>query len=388
MGWLEDFVEHTKYGEAPPKVMYWVGVSTIAGALRRKVWIDEFTFQWTPNFYVLLIGPPGVLKKSTSISLGMRMLQRLEDIDFGPQIITWEQLISHMADSRQTYRVDGADFEASCVTIELSEFGTLFDPENRSMVDNLTDIWDAKLGRISKETKTNGCDEVLNPWLNICACTTPGWLDDNFSSKFVRSGFASRMIYIYCEDPGRVAHPSRKMNKAWMGKQENELVERLRVIAEYAGEFKLTEEAYAWSENWYEKFRDYLENECNKTDMSLYSRKQAHLMKLSMVISASKGRFPEIGVEELMEADAVLDGIKGDVQQVFGTVGQSTTSKLARSIVEVLTKEGEQTKKVLYRRHFFRLVGVGQFNEALDSVKASGMVREVGNLNDPVLRVV
>lgn len=387
MGWLEDFVEHTKYGEAPPKVMYWVGVSTIAGALRRKVWIEEFNFQWTPNFYILLIGPPGVLKKSTSVSLGMRLLRRVEGIDFGPQIITWEQLITHMADSRQTYKVDGADFEASCVTLELSEFGTLFDPTDRKMVDNMTDIWDAKLGKLNKETKTNGSDEVVNPWLNICACATPDWLDDNFSNKFIGSGFASRVIYVYCDKPGRVAHPSRHMPTS-MAEQENSLVERLETIAQYSGPGKLTEEAYKWSEAWYEKYRDYLEKECTKREMGLYSRQQAHLMKLAMVISASKGKFPVIEVEDLVEANRALESVKGDVAQVFGGVGQSPTSKLARDIIEVLVREGEQTRKILYRKHFLRVVGIGQFDEALDSVKASGTIREVGNLSDPILRVV
>lgn len=391
MGWIEDFVEHTKHGEAPPKVMYWVAVSTIAGALRRKVWIDEFIFQWTPNFYILVIGPPGVLKKSTSTNLGMRLLRRVEGIDFGPDSITWQQLITHMADARKVYKIGERDFEASCVTIELSEFGTLFDPSDRAMVDNMTELFDSKLKPFKKETKTSGFDEILNPWLNIIACASPGWMDDNFSDKFVRSGFASRVVYVHCgaKETGRTAHPSRKMkSKKTMQQQEEELYERLAEIAEYAGEYKLTEEAYQWSEKWYDKFRDFLENECNEDEMSLFSRRQAILMKLAMVISASKGKFPVIDVEELVEAETALNSVQGDIQQVFGNVGQSNSSKLAKNIIDVLVREGEQTKKVLYKKHFFRTVSIGQFNEALDSVKAGGLVKEFGNINDPLLRVV
>lgn len=397
MGWLEDFVEHTKYGETPPKVMYWVGVSTIAGALRRKVWIDEFTFQWTPNFYMLLVGPPGRLKKSTSIDLGSRLLARIEGIDFGPDAITWEQLITHMADSRQTYKVNERDFEASCVTVNLSEFGTLFDPGNRPMVDALTELFDAKLKTFRKETKTNGHDEVVNPFLNMFACTTEGWLEDNFSTKYIRSGFSSRVIFIHCDETGRAAHPARKMAKmlglsildakAKLAEEETGLVERLEEIAEYSGEYKLTEEAYEWSEKWYEEFRDFLEQKCNEDEMSLYSRKQSNLMKLAMVISASKGKFPEIDVDELREAAEKLDSVNEDVMRVFGNVGQSPVSKLAKDIVGILKREGEQKKRVLYRKHFFRTVGVSQFGEAVDSVKASGLVIEVGNLNDSILKV-
>lgn len=391
MGWLEDFVEHTKHGEAPAKVMYWVGVSTIAGALRRKVWIDEYNFQWTPNFYLLLVGDPGVLKKSTSTGLGMRILKQVPGIDFGPQSVTWEQLITHMAGSAQVYEVGGKEFEASCVTCELSEFGTLFDPSNRQLVDAMTDIFDAKLHTFRKETKTNGCDDVVNPWLNICACTTPGWLEDNFTQKFVRSGFAGRVVYVYCpaSEVGRHAHPSRRMkSKLEAAQREKALADQLQTISEYSGEFRLTEEAYEWSEKWYEKFRDFLEGECNEEEIGLYSRKQSHLMKLAMVISASNGTFPNIGVEELMEADRVLETVREDVQTVFGHVGQTPTSKLSRHIVEVLQREGEKTRRELYRKHFFRLVGISQFDEALNNAKASGLVKEAGNLNDPLLRAV
>ena len=51
----------------------WVGVSTIAGALRRKVWIDQAYFKWYPNFYIILVAPPGIVAKSTTASLGMRL---------------------------------------------------------------------------------------------------------------------------------------------------------------------------------------------------------------------------------------------------------------------------------------------------------------------------
>lgn len=47
--WLKSFIEYASIGEAPLKFYFWTGVSTIAGALRRRVWIDQKNFQWTPN---------------------------------------------------------------------------------------------------------------------------------------------------------------------------------------------------------------------------------------------------------------------------------------------------------------------------------------------------
>lgn len=385
--WLTDFVDHTSYGETPPKIMYWVGVATIAGALRRKVWIEQNYFQWTPNFYLLIVAPPGSIKKSTSIDLGIRMLKQVPGIDFGPQIVTWQQLITHMAGCHEVVTIDGKQFDMSCCTIALSEFGSFFDPASRELVDNLTDIWDSKIGKMRKETKTMGDDEVINPWLNILACTTPGWIGDNFSSKLIRSGFASRPIFLYAEAPLRdVPYPKREMPAcSAMDYKEQELVCRLNDIAQLAGEYQLTEQAYQWGEAWYRNYRDKQRHMGSLLEAGFYERKQTHLHKLAMVISASKGVFPVIDLATLEEAEFHLNQLDEDVRSIFGFVGQSSVSKTAREIIEALTRAGPQNKRDLFKRYFFRTMSSTEFDEALKSAVASGIVELVGALESPLV---
>lgn len=62
-GWLKTYVHHQRHSEAPTAFHFWSGVSTIAGALRRKVWTDHRYYQYTPNFYILLVAPPGLRLK-------------------------------------------------------------------------------------------------------------------------------------------------------------------------------------------------------------------------------------------------------------------------------------------------------------------------------------
>lgn len=385
--WLTDFVAHTSYGEAPENIMWWVGVSTIAGALRRKVWIDEKLYQHTPNFYILLIGPPGILKKSTSLSLGMRMLRRIEGIDFGPDTITWEQLVTHMSDAYQTYTVNGEKYEASCVTIELGEFDTLFDPGNRALASQLTRMYDAP-DRFDKETKTNGSDHIIRPWLNICACTTPDWMEKNFSEKFIGTGFASRVNFVFCDKTKRVSHPGRRMKPVGYQEEENRLVNWLGEIAELSGEFKMTDAAYEWSDAWYERYRDFLEEECEQSEMGLYSRKQTHLLRMAMVLSASRGKFPAIDVAELIDADRIMETASQSIARVFGKVGQGPVSKLAMEIVEWLVKDGKMRKWTLFDKRFYRRVSDKDFEAALKSAVLAGRVKEVGDMRDPILELV
>jgi len=78
---------------------FWTGVSTLAGALRRKVWVDMGYFKWFPNFYIILVAPPGIVSKSTTAGIGMSLLRQVPDIQFGPDVITWQALVQSFAES-------------------------------------------------------------------------------------------------------------------------------------------------------------------------------------------------------------------------------------------------------------------------------------------------
>ncbi|MEK6842408.1 MAG: hypothetical protein AABX84_01215, partial [Nanoarchaeota archaeon] len=123
--WLTEFVDYSSYGECDPKLMYWIGVSTIAGALRRKVWFDQIQFQWSPNFYIVIVGRAGAVKKSTSLDLGKKLLEEIEGINFGPDMCTWQMLIQEIARCKETVEIKGTPFDMSCMTLNLSELGTL-----------------------------------------------------------------------------------------------------------------------------------------------------------------------------------------------------------------------------------------------------------------------
>lgn len=389
--WLEDFVAYAKHGEASPRAMYWVGVSTLAAVLRRKVWFDQDIFQWSPNFYVLIVGEPGAVKKSTSIDLGMRMLKKVEGINKGPSIVTWQKLIELIAESREAVVLEGGEvFEMSCMTLALSEFGSFFDPSNRELIDNLTDLWDGKLDTIVKATKTAGSDEMVNSWINIIAATTPKWLAQNFGDNLVGGGLAGRFIYLYEEMPGPekdVPYPKRRMGD--MGERrevEAQLVARLKVIAGYSGEYELTEEAYEWGEIWYRKEREKLRLlGTGNLESGFVVRKQVHLHKLAMVICAARCEFPLITLTHMEIAEQQLCALDADMKRVFGYVGQSKTTNAAREIVEEVRKRGSVERRKLYQTHFFRTLSIGEYNEAVASAIQAELVMESDGVAKPML---
>lgn len=387
--WLADFCAYASHSEASPKLMYWCGVATVAAALRRKVWFDQESFQWSPNFYILIVGDPGTVRKSTSIDVGMKFLKQVRGINMGPSIVTWQALIEYIAQAREDITLpDGEIFEQSCVTLALSEFGSFFDPLNRELIDNLTDLWDGKLGKIEKMTKTSGNDVMVNPWINLIAATTPKWLAQNFGEGLVGGGLAGRFIFLYGEMPAKdVAYPKRHIPERLIRRNaELALTEQLQKIATYAGEFELTEEAYEWGESWYEEQRTQLRSlGSGSLESGFIVRKQVHLHKLAMVICAARYEFPIVTKAHMVEADSQLGALDVDMRKVFGYVGQNRVTTCAREIVEAVTRCGCVEKRILYRMQFFRTMSIGEFNEAVQSAIQAELIMEQDGVAKPML---
>lgn len=386
--WLEDFVAYSSYGEASTRLAYWVGVSTVAGALRRKVFIDEQIFQWSPNFYILVVGEPGTVRKSTSIDLGMELLAQVDGVHMGPNSATWQALIERIGQVREDYWMpDGEQFEMSCVTMGVSEFGSFFDPSNRELVDTLTDLWDGKK-RFDKITKTSGNDTLIKPWINLIAATTPVWLGQNFADGLVGGGLASRFIYLYEHMPSRdIAYPSRQMPpRQLVEKMQRGLLDNLTNISKYGGKYELSEEAYEWGEQWYREEREKLRAMGSGTlESGFVVRKQVHLHKLAMVISAARYQFPRITLDHLMEANTRLSALDADTRHVFGYVGQNKITQAAREIAETVARLGKIERRKLYQRRFFRTMTVGEYNEAVLSAIQAELIFEVPDVAEPWL---
>lgn len=388
--WLEEFVEYASYGEASPRAMYWVGISVIAAVLRRKAWFDQEYFQWSPNFYILLVGAPGAIKKSTSIDIGMSLLKQVPGINLGPSITTWQALIEYIAQCREDVTIPetGEVFEMSAVTLALSEFGAFFDPQNRELIDNLTDLWDGKKGRIEKRTKTSGSDEMVNPWINLIAATTPKWLAQHFGEELVGGGLAGRFIFLNEDMPTKdVAYPKRQMkDMAKRRAQQAVLVEKLSVMAGYAGDFVLSEEAYEWGEVWYAEERAKLRAlGTDSLESGFVVRKQVHLHKLAMVICASRQEFPNVTREHLVEAAVQLDVLDVDMRKVLGFVGQSKLTTASQKIVELLLKDGPTEKRKLFQKNFFKTLSYGEFEEAVRSAVQAEYIFEQDGVAKPML---
>lgn len=376
-------MDYASFSEAPKHMHFWTAVSTIAGALRRRVWIDMAYFRWHPNFYVILVAPPGVVSKSTTAGIGMSLLKRVPDIKFGPDVVTWQALVTGFAESTMTYEYRGEYHAMSALTIESSEFGNLLNPQDKEMVDLLVSLWDGKTGVFEKKTKGSGCDSVENPWINIIACTTPAWIAGNFPEYMIGGGFTSRCVFVYAEKKAQlVAYPNQIVpdNLRQMAQQ---LVEDLSGISSLVGQYELTPKAFEWGQAWYanhhaskhlhmddERFGGYL------------ARKQTHIHKLSMVLAAAESDALFITEEHLAIADQMVTDLEPDMQFVFSKIGKSEDAIYAERLIWYVAKRGGCLYQEAYRFVHSHFPKMQDFEAVITGAVRSGYLKLVAKEQD------
>lgn len=366
---------------------FWTGVSTIAGALRRRVWIDQAYFKWYPNFYIIIVAPPGIVSKSTTAGIGMDLLKRVPGINFGPSVVTMQALLTALAEKTEMFEFNGEYRPMSAMTIESSEFGNLLNPHDKDMVDMLVNLWDGKEGALEKKTKHSGNDTVENPWLNLIACTTPAWIAGNFPEYMIGGGFTSRCVFVYADKKEKyVAYPGLQVPKN-LAAISDRLVEDLTRISNLMGEFKLTREAVLWGEQWYRKL--YSERPVNLDDERFggyIARKQTHLHKLAMVLSASMGDDLTITDEFMDIADTMLADLEPDMAMVFSKIGKTEESVYTDRMVELVRRRGQVPYAELYRYVHGYFPSMRDFEDVLAGAIRAGYLKLEQDRLGPVLK--
>ncbi|MDE0330981.1 MAG: DUF3987 domain-containing protein [Nitrospinae bacterium] len=371
--WLRAYAEHTAISEAPKAFHFWTGVSVVAGALQRKVWLDQRIFQWSPNFYIVFVGPPGVVTKSTSMKIGYRILRRVPKVVFGPQSMTWQGLLRAFSESFSSFPYNGLQEVQSAITCDVSELGTFLKPSDQEMMDFLTDAWDGQKGTFKRGLKHEEDTVIENAWLNIIGCTTPSWLRDNFPSSMIFGGLASRCVFVWgTEKQEYISYPDELIEQKDFQRREEMLFDDLVDISNLIGPFEIAPEARIWGRDWYKHHwtnrPDHLSSERFDGYMA---RKQTHIHKLAMVLTAAAGNNLVIQRDTLELADAAMTGLELDMINVFDSIGTTDAAKHIDEVMSLVRTARSITQKNLWRR-CMRHMDRKEFDDALQACIIAG----------------
>ena len=320
---------------------FWSGVGAIAGVLRRRVWIDMKRFTWYPSFYIVYVAPPGIVAKSTTADIAMDLLRQIPGVKFGPNSITWQALVTAFAGASESFEYNSTWYPMSPLTLVASELGSLINLQDRDMVNLLIELWDGKKG-YEKITKMSGNDTIDAPWINLQGCTTPHWIAENMPPSTIGGGLSSRCIFIYADQKERyVAYVDEAVTEGDAGLREALIQDLERISIELVGPVTISAEARTWGRAWYESFWKQAAARMDDQMLEGYAaRKQTHLHKLAMVLSASRDSSRIITAEDLQLANTMLEDIETDMPKVFHKIGRSEDSLQVEKLVELVRKRG------------------------------------------------
>lgn len=374
--WITKYLEYASVTEAPKRMHFWAGVGAIAGALRRKVWIDMRRFKWFPSFYIIYVAPPGIVAKSTTADIAMDLLRQVPGIQFGPNAITWQALVTAFAQANESFEYQDEWHPMSPLTLVASELGSLVNLQDRDMVNLLIEMWDGKT-RYDKVTKMSGNDTIEAPWINLQGCTTPHWIADNMPPATIGGGLSSRCVFVYADQKDKyVAYVDETVGSE-DAKLRQSLIQDLEHIAQLVGCFIIDKEARDWGRIWYEAFwKDATKRMDDQMLEGYAARKQTHLHKLAMILSVSRGDSLIITKDDLMLANVMLTDIEADMPKVFARIGKGETSLQAERFISMVQREGAMPYMTAYRKFHSHFPDARDFEGIIAGALQAGMLRK------------
>lgn len=288
--WLDAYFDYSRDEFCPDKFHRWSGVSAIAGALERKVWIER-QFNLYPNMFILMVAPPAI-GKSTATDVAVKdFLMNLKtegkEINFLATQNSEASFIDQMTRSKRfTYGVSEIAHSSSYLYASEASNALKEIAGGGSFISCLTEFYDCPT-RWKKQlmSRPEGIN-IFNGCLNIMACCTFSHLKKLVPKDEAEGGFASRLVYIIHDEV--IARSPRWRKGGRNPEVQAKLLEDLQQIYALKGPFRPTDEFVDHYQEWFPK-QDLATQQLGSERLKYFmARKHTNVLKLSMICSISE----------------------------------------------------------------------------------------------------
>lgn len=355
--WLDNYLAYTENSESPLSYHTWCGLSVIAGALQRRVYLNWGLGRTIyPNLYVVLIGPSGRTRKGVAIGVAKDFLKSIPGVTVTPESSSGRQamiLAMKRALVNFTDPTDGKIKFHSAVTAFSEELSVFLGQGDIAYLSNLTDWYDSK-DDWEYETVGRGKDTLQGLCLNLMGGTAPDWIQSMIPQEAVGGGFTSRVIFIVEENKRKLV-PKYIPTQAEIDLKEI-LLRDLERIAQLGGEITFDPKAEKLYVDWY--IQQDTEFAAGKPAVSDHrfagycERRATHLQKLMLLTSASRGDDLTILPEDFFLAKKLLESAEVNMGKTFGSLGKSKVSEPTDQVMLFVKKLGITTRKLVLQQFY------------------------------------
>jgi hypothetical protein len=344
--WFDSYVYYCHDSEPPTKYHEWCAVSAIASALQRKCKLVWGSLTHFPNFYIAITGPAGEARKGTAMNFAREFVDEL-NIPLAADANSPQALIRRLMESEDT-EIGGDDNYISthssltCFSPELTVF---LGYQNKEFMSILCDFYDCRQ-KFIYETIGRGTEEIIGVYLNLIGATTPDLIQMAMPVEIVGSGLASRIIFVFEESIiGKVPCPF--FTQTEQGKElKMDLIHDLHQIKALSGQFKVSQRFMAEWIDFYTKMPTSPPFD-PKRFSHYWSRRPGHVIKLSMIFSASRSNEMVIRIKDLERAKKLLSETEKKMPKVFAGMGKSAKSDIINAIMRWIALKEEVSHRDL-----------------------------------------
>jgi hypothetical protein len=297
-----------------------------------------------PNFYIILVGPPGA-RKGTSIRYGVSLLSELigQGMTLAPNAVTRQQFIVELENARQEEWIDGKPLIHHSLLVVADELAVFMGDDDPQRIADLCDLYDGK-EKFEKKTKTAGSQYIINPAVWILGATTPHWIEACMPQISIGGGLTSRIVMVYASGKEK-AIPLTRL-KSFDKQLEQELIHDLRMISKMKGDFHINQTAGDTYSRWYLEHYPLLDPR-DKRLVYFMDRLPSMVMKLSMVISASRRDDMTISGSDVVQSIEMFRNLIPGMTNALGGMGMNPLGKQTEMVRTMILETGGASKSAI-----------------------------------------
>lgn len=370
---LTAYLKYTENSEPPISYHTWTGLSLLAGALERKVYMKWGNLIIYPNLYVVLVGPAGRTKKGTAMSFGRSLLEGVK-VKTVSGSITREALIRRMASNVESYQdqTTGQIRFQCAITCFSEELSVFLGHHDIKFIATLCDWYDCPT-LWKYDTKNQGTDSIDGVCFNLIAASAPEWITEILPPVAIGGGFTRRVVWVVEENKrGTVLYPTTDPQL------EQALVHDLEQIKMLTGEFTFSPQAQKRYEQWYQiEDQKIAEGRPPIMDPRFagYCEARATLIKkVGMSISVSEGNTLIISEGQFERALTMMESAERKMSRAFAGLGAARYAKATELLLGFIISRKKVTRSQVLRS-FFRDIDDYTFKVCIDTLESMKVVR-------------
>lgn len=319
------------------------------------------------------------MRKSTAINIGTKLLKKAGYTKFASNRMSRQMFLEELHHMNKIeYDVlklsmeellDIKDDAPAEISIHASEFLDFIGQGDKDYLMLITSLWD-NLDEYKNPKITSKSVSVKYPTVNFIGGNTPAGLNLAFPAETIDAGTLSRFIFVHAQSNGtKILIPTRPSAEAEAG-----LIAHLtRIKNEVKGQASVTAEAL--------EILEFIYKEAKPLDdprfLYYHSRRLTHLIKLSLVLSASRIS-TEITADDVLRANTILGATEHVMPKALGHFGRSKNSAIIHSMIETIEEAGRPIMpKELYSKFSSDFSKEVDFTACLMDLQVSDRLRAI-----------